>query len=97
MLKIVRSIWMHGRVFKPGQEEALEMAGLTAKDRRKYVRRGNIRVDGVKAIDAKSFAANETPALDYRTVDELRQIAKEKDIPYSGLRKDELIQALGDA
>lgn len=30
------------------------------------------------------------------TVDELRDMARERDIPYSGLRKNELIQALNE-
>jgi hypothetical protein len=39
-------------------------------------------------------AAAEPSALDELTVAELRELAKERDIAYSGLRKDELIEAL---
>ena len=38
-----RAVWLHGRVFKPGNEAALQEAGFPVKAKREQARRGAIQ------------------------------------------------------
>lgn len=42
MIKIKRTVWLHGRNFKPGQESILEKMGLPEETRRQLIQRGSI-------------------------------------------------------